>query len=214
MLKRYLSGGAFSGDVDFTLEWRCPLCRSRRVYGPPQISTAVISDGGPADYDRLRVWLCYTCLSFTKGDEMLVSESDQIGDVEEYRDVPEEGPTGLAASYLPNWFEDALRITSPLRAKSRRSARARHNIYIALLNDPTHAHWGLYIGMTGLEPEARFLKHKLNVQAGAGWVRDYGVTLAPALYAHLNPCEYEEADRIEKFLIQALCLSVPWVQGA
>lgn len=68
--------------------------------------------------------------------------------------------------------------------------------------------------MTGLEPEARFIKHKLDVQAGKGWVRDYGVTLLPALYAHLNPCEYEEADQLEKFLIGALSLAVPWVQGA
>lgn len=215
MLKRYLQGSPFSmGQVDFTLEWRCPHCRSRRVYAPRQFPLAIISDGGPRDYDEQKVWLCYTCMSLTDGSDMLVSETDQIGEVEEYPGEPEIDPGGLAASYLPYWYEEALRVTAPLRAKTRRSAKARHNLYVALLHHPERAHWGLYVGMTGLEPEARFIKHKLDVQAGKGWVRDYGVTLLPALYAHLNPCEYDEADRLEKFLIEALSLSVPWVQGA
>jgi len=214
LLKRYLRGDPLSGPVDYTLEWRCPHCRSRRVGGVRKLGSPIIMDGGPQAYDEQKVWLCYTCFSLTDGSEMLVSETDRVGEVDKERELLPAGPSGLNASYLPHWYDDAVRIAKPLRAQTRRSPRAKHNVYIALLNDPEHEHWGLYVGMTGLEPEARFIKHKLDVQAGKGWVRDYGVTLLPALYAHLNPCEYEEADQLEKFLIEALSLAVPWVQGA
>jgi hypothetical protein len=30
------------------------------------------------------------------------------------------------------------------------------------------------------------------------WVQRYGVTLAPSIFAHLNPCEFDEAEQLEK----------------
>lgn len=54
----------------------------------------------------------------------------------------------------------------------------------------------VYVGMTGLDPDVRFDKHKAGLQANR-FVQDYGVQLVPALYQRYNPMSYAEAQRME-----------------
>jgi hypothetical protein len=50
----------------------------------------------------------------------------------------------------------------------------------------------VYVGMTGLDPDLRFDKHKAGIQSNR-YVRDYGLRLLPDLYEGFNPMSYEEA---------------------
>ncbi|MES2786208.1 MAG: hypothetical protein V4684_12160 [Pseudomonadota bacterium] len=54
----------------------------------------------------------------------------------------------------------------------------------------------VYVGMTGLDPDLRFDKHKAGMQANA-FVRDYGLKLIPALYEQHNPMLYDDARLME-----------------
>jgi hypothetical protein len=54
----------------------------------------------------------------------------------------------------------------------------------------------VYVGMTGLDPDVRFDKHKAGIQANA-YVRDYGLRLRPDLYAVYNPMPYRAAVEME-----------------
>jgi predicted GIY-YIG superfamily endonuclease len=54
----------------------------------------------------------------------------------------------------------------------------------------------VYVGMTGLDPDLRFDKHKAGIQANS-FVRDHGVRLLPALYEKYNPMPYEAAREVE-----------------
>jgi predicted GIY-YIG superfamily endonuclease len=54
----------------------------------------------------------------------------------------------------------------------------------------------VYVGMTGLDPDLRFDKHKAGIQANS-FVRDYGVRLLPQLYEQFNPMRYEDARTME-----------------
>lgn len=114
---------------------------------------------------------------------------------------------------LPPWFDEAVKLTREFQASTRGSRRARHSVYTVLLHDPEAAQWGLYVGMTGLSPEQRFWDHRCGHRCGRGWVTRYGVTLAPALFTHLNLCEMTEAQDLEQRLLEALPNVVPWVQG-
>ena len=50
----------------------------------------------------------------------------------------------------------------------------------------------VYVGMTGLDPDRRFDKHKAGIQANA-YVTKYGLRLLPDLYEGFNPMRYEDA---------------------
>jgi len=93
---------------------------------------------------------------------------------------------------------------------ARRRQRARHHVYVVELSDrvwneaafrranPEHR-LGMplvYVGMTGLDPDLRFDKHKAGIQANR-YVRDYGLRLLPALYEVFNPMPYEAAREME-----------------
>ena len=94
---------------------------------------------------------------------------------------------------------------------------ARHHVYVIELDAAVleHAKYraanphhdprkpALYVGMTGLDPETRFERHKYGVKDNT-YVRRYGVRLRPDLYAELNPLPYTEAQRMERVLAQAL----------
>ena len=54
----------------------------------------------------------------------------------------------------------------------------------------------VYVGMTGLDPDLRFDKHKAGIQANT-FVRDHGVKLRPDLYAVYNPMPYQAAVEME-----------------
>ncbi len=54
----------------------------------------------------------------------------------------------------------------------------------------------VYVGMTGIDPDLRFDRHKAGVQANR-YVRDYGLRLLPPLYRMYNPMPYEGAREME-----------------
>lgn len=85
-----------------------------------------------------------------------------------------------------------------------------HHVYVVLLSDEA---WDsarfrranpdyllgqplVYVGMTGLDPDVRFDKHKAGLQANR-FVQRYGLRLLPHLYARYNPMSYEAARDME-----------------
>jgi len=54
----------------------------------------------------------------------------------------------------------------------------------------------VYVGMTGLDPDLRFDRHKAGIQANR-YVRDYGTRLLPRLYEVYNPMPYDAARDME-----------------
>lgn len=54
----------------------------------------------------------------------------------------------------------------------------------------------VYVGMTGLDPDLRFDKHKAGIQSNR-FVRDYGLRLLPELYALYGALTYDEAGDLE-----------------
>lgn len=61
----------------------------------------------------------------------------------------------------------------------------------------------VYVGMTGLDPDVRFDKHKAGIQANR-FVQAYGLRLVPSLYAMYNPMPYAAACDMEVELAIAL----------
>jgi len=54
----------------------------------------------------------------------------------------------------------------------------------------------VYVGMTGLDPDIRFDKHKAGIQSNR-YAKDYGLHLMPELYSEFNPMPYEDARYME-----------------
>jgi hypothetical protein len=54
----------------------------------------------------------------------------------------------------------------------------------------------VYVGMTGLDPDIRFDKHKAGIQSNR-FVKQYGLRLIPDLYEGFNPMTYDEACKME-----------------
>jgi hypothetical protein len=96
------------------------------------------------------------------------------------------------------------------RTKAPRAPRHRHHVYVVEL-DPAVLNLArfrranpdrdmlkpcVYVGMTGLTPEARFARHKAGIQANP-LVQRYGLRLLPRLYAYANPMPYEAARDME-----------------
>jgi hypothetical protein len=50
----------------------------------------------------------------------------------------------------------------------------------------------VYVGMTGLDPDIRFDKHKAGIQSNS-YVEKYGLQLLPDLYEGYNPMTYKAA---------------------
>jgi hypothetical protein len=88
--------------------------------------------------------------------------------------------------------------------------RHHHHVYVILLSkdvlyeprfkrcnpdyDPSRP--CVYVGMTGLDPDARFDKHKAGIRANK-FVTLYGLRLVPELYECYNPMPYEAAKEME-----------------
>jgi hypothetical protein len=97
------------------------------------------------------------------------------------------------------------------------SKNARHNVYVILLKPDAARHSKVlqqnpkrhssrpcvYVGMTGLTVDQRFLNHK-NGHKSSWVVKKYGDRLLPELYEHLNPMPYEAAVEMEKDLAEDL----------
>lgn len=54
----------------------------------------------------------------------------------------------------------------------------------------------VYVGMTGLDPDVRFDKHKAGIQSNR-YVQEFGLRLLPELYDLYNPLTYDEARSLE-----------------
>ncbi|HJV82973.1 MULTISPECIES: hypothetical protein [Oxalobacteraceae] len=54
----------------------------------------------------------------------------------------------------------------------------------------------VYVGMTGLNPDLRFDKHKAGIQANR-YVQEFGLRLLPELYEMYNPMPYSGAREME-----------------
>lgn len=54
----------------------------------------------------------------------------------------------------------------------------------------------IYVGMTGLDPDVRFDKHKAGIQSNR-FVEAFGLRLLPELYELYNPLSYEHACELE-----------------
>jgi predicted GIY-YIG superfamily endonuclease len=50
----------------------------------------------------------------------------------------------------------------------------------------------VYVGMTGIDPDVRFDKHKAGIQSNR-YVKEFGLRLLPDLYEAFNPMSYDEA---------------------
>lgn len=89
-------------------------------------------------------------------------------------------------------------------------ARHHHCVYVVLLSNdvlyeprfqrcnPNYdsAKPCVYVGMTGLDPDDRFDKHKAGIRSNR-YVRRYGLRLMPELYDHYNPMPYHAARDME-----------------
>ena len=54
----------------------------------------------------------------------------------------------------------------------------------------------VYVGMTGLDPDDRFDKHKAGIRSNK-YVQRYGLRLVPELYERYNPMPYGVAKAME-----------------
>ena len=54
----------------------------------------------------------------------------------------------------------------------------------------------IYVGMTGLDPDVRFDKHKAGIQSNR-FVREFGLRLLPDLYELYGPLAYDAARDLE-----------------
>jgi len=97
------------------------------------------------------------------------------------------------------------------RGKKPHTPRSHHyHVYVIELSDEVwnvgrfrraNPDWQLgkpfvYVGMTGLDPDVRFDKHKAGIQANA-YVQKWGLRLLPQLYTMYNPMPYEGARDME-----------------
>ncbi len=93
---------------------------------------------------------------------------------------------------------------------ARRSRAHHYSVYVIELSD---AVWNIarfreanpgyqpgrplvYVGMTGLDPDLRFDKHKAGIQSNR-YVREFGLRLLPQLYDVFNPMPYDGARDME-----------------
>ncbi|MGE3346891.1 MAG: hypothetical protein AB7I35_05590 [Ramlibacter sp.] len=91
-----------------------------------------------------------------------------------------------------------------------RARRSHHHVYVVELSDEVwnHARFRkanpdyvlgqpfVYVGMTGLDPDLRFDKHKAGIQANR-YVQLFGLRLLPQLYERYNPMSYKDAQAME-----------------
>ena len=108
-------------------------------------------------------------------------------------------------------------ISKPKKPAAKRRPRHHHNVYVveldgAVLNSARFRKANperdilkpcVYVGCTGLTPEARFARHKAGIRANA-YVQRYGLRLLPELYAYANPMPYGAARDMEVELAIAL----------
>lgn len=91
-----------------------------------------------------------------------------------------------------------------------RSTRKNYHVYVVELSkdvllerrfiraNPTYVQGKpcYYVGMTGLDPDIRFDRHKAGIQSNR-FVEQYGLRLLPELYELNNPLSFDEARDLE-----------------
>src|SRR4028119_2005471 len=96
------------------------------------------------------------------------------------------------------------------RAMAQRPRAHHYHVYVvrladAVWNEPSFRKANpdyrlgkpfVYVGMTGLDPDLRFDRHKAGIQANR-FVQAYGLELVPALYEVYNPMPYDGARDME-----------------
>ena len=94
--------------------------------------------------------------------------------------------------------------------KDREKGEKHHSVYVVQLSSDVlqerkfvRANPGhdpslpcVYVGMTGLTPEERFLNHRKGRKSNR-YVHRYGVKLLPRLYRRYNPMTYRGAQKLE-----------------
>lgn len=99
----------------------------------------------------------------------------------------------------------------------KRFAEPHHNVYVieldaAVLNvrrfrkqNPDHEPGKacVYVGMTGLDPTARFENHRRGHKSSA-LVKRFAMRLREDLYRGLNPMRYKDATKMERALAARL----------
>lgn len=99
----------------------------------------------------------------------------------------------------------------PAAKKARpRRRRDHHHVYVVELSDEVWTEQRfrranpdylfnrpcVYVGMTGLDPDLRFDRHKAGIQANR-FVQVYGLRLLPELFEVYNPMPYRAAAEME-----------------
>jgi len=93
---------------------------------------------------------------------------------------------------------------------ARKTARHHHHVYVVELSDRVWSEPAfrranpdyvlgkpfVYVGMTGLDADLRFDRHKAGVQANR-FVLQYGLRLISQLYEVYNPMPYQAALEME-----------------
>jgi hypothetical protein len=138
--------------------------------------------------------------------------------------LPSSGPT--VASMLPSALVgNDTGTTAPRQpldcrvtaCPSRMSRRHHYHVYVVELSpevlrearfcranpDYVPGRPCVYVGMTGLDPDLRFDKHKAGIQSNR-YVFQFGLRLLPQLYECYNPMPYDGARDMEVELAIAL----------
>ena len=106
----------------------------------------------------------------------------------------------------PRAAQPASANTDTEAKKPARRGRPHYHVYVIelspdVLNEPRFLRSNpgyitgkpcVYVGMTGLDPDVRFDKHKAGIQHNR-YVLRYGQRLLPDLYEGFNPLRYDEA---------------------
>jgi hypothetical protein len=143
-------------------------------------------------------------------DQVLGERDLDLEVVQAPRDVIMRGRShvGSRIVHSPAIVRQRLRRATPVNRV--RPRRHHHHVYVVQLADavwsepafrkanPDHRPGRpcVYVGMTGLDPDLRFDRHKAGIQANR-FVQRYGLALLPELYEVYNPMPYEAAREME-----------------
>ena len=121
-------------------------------------------------------------------------------------------------TYLAILYPTAEIMTKSTKKKTKRAPSKDRNVYVIELDskilkkgyflkenpnrDPSKP--CVYVGMTSKTPEERFAIHQSEHLHSSPKVREFGITLMPDLYEHLNPLTREEVEDMEKKLAEDL----------
>jgi hypothetical protein len=123
-----------------------------------------------------------------------------------------------AAASVPEWlpmrYIEWLPTLYEVAATFRATSRGRSNLYLVLLDfeDRRRGPFGIYVGMSGYSPAARFDQHKAGIRA-AGSVLKRGLEVLTGPTLHLQRIARSEAERIESQLAAALADAGLLVEG-